>query len=187
MAALGLALLATTPSRAQTANWTGANSTDWFDFINNWAFGFPTAGTDVFIDTVNPNPTVVDSHVPGAEALKVRVGVSSTGMLTIQNGGTANFILSIIGDQSGSTGTVTVDGNGSTWSSIFFEVGLSGTGTLTIRNGAVVDGSDGIIGGDPGSTGTVTVDGAGSSWTLDFAFLVGVEGTGTLTIRNGAR
>jgi hypothetical protein len=88
-------------SRAQTANWTGANSTDWFDFINNWAFAFPTNADEVVIDTVNPDPTVVDSHVPGAEALNVSVGVSSTGMLTIQNGGTANFFLtSIIGDQS---------------------------------------------------------------------------------------
>jgi hypothetical protein len=114
MAALGLALLATTPSRAQTTNWTGVNSTDWFD-SNNWSFGVPNGGTDVFIDTVNPNPTVVDSHVPGAEAVIVRVGDSGTGKLTIQNGGTLNNFISYIGLAPGSTGTATVDGMGSSW------------------------------------------------------------------------
>ena len=40
---------------------------------------------------------------------------NSTGMLTITNGGTVENQYGYIGYSAGSTGTVTVDGTGSTW------------------------------------------------------------------------
>ena len=52
-----------------------------------------------------------------------------------------------IGADPGSTGAVTVDGAGSTWTnSGDLYVGNSGTGTLTIRNGGTVSNGFGFIG-----------------------------------------
>ena len=94
--------------------------------------------------------------------------------------------LGYIGFDAGSTGTVTVDGTGSSWTnSSLLYAGYSGTGTLTIQNGGAVSNTIGYIGVNSGSTGTVTVDGAGSSWTNTGTLYVGNSGTGTLTIQNG--
>ena len=71
-----------------------------------------------------------------------------------------------IGCTSGSTGTVTVDGTGSTWTnSGDLYVGYYGNGTLNITGGGAVSNTNGYIGYNSGSTGTVTVDGTGSKWT----------------------
>ncbi len=75
-----------------------------------------------------------------------------------------------IGYNAGSSGLVTVNGTGSTWtngSSLY--VGDYGTGNLSITNGGSVTNSSfysvNFIGYNSGSSGTVTVDGAGSTWT----------------------
>ena len=180
--ALGAVLAAATPSRAAEF-WTGAASTDWFS-AGNWSAGVPTNSTSTRIDTVTPNATVVGAA--GAQATGLRVGVSGTGALTIQNGGTVNNTLGIIGDQAGSAGTATVGGAGSTWTnSSDFYVGASGSGTLTIRNGAAVSNVNGFVAAYSGSTGAVTVDGAGSTWTNSGDLNVGASGSGTLTVSSG--
>ncbi|MCP3470142.1 autotransporter domain-containing protein [Bradyrhizobium sp. CCGUVB1N3] len=184
LVAFGLLAATTTPSRADDA-WTGTTSTDWFT-ASNWSTGaVPTSGDTAVLDTVTPNATVVGAA--GAQPFALIVGFSGTGALTIQNGGTvSNNGTGAIGLAFGSTGTVTVDGAGSSWAhsgNLF--VGDSGTGTLTIRNGGAVSSGTGAIGFASGSTGTVTVDGAGSSWANSANLYVGYQGTGTLTIRNG--
>ncbi|UFS78561.1 autotransporter domain-containing protein [Tardiphaga sp. 37S4] len=115
------------------------------------------------------------------------LGFRGTGTLTIQNGGAvSNAGFGYLGFTAGSTGTATVDGAGSSWtSSSVLILGDSGTGTLTIRNGGTVSNVAGYLGSLAGSTGTVTVDGAGSSWTNSSDLNVGNSGTGTLTIQNG--
>src|SRR5256885_801026 len=134
---LGLVLTMTPSSAAEF--WTGAVSTDWFD-AGNWTVAVPTNTDSTRIDTVTPNATVIGTA--GALATGLRVGVATTGALTIQNGGTVNNTLGIIADSAGSTGTATVDGAGSTWTnSSYLRVGNSGTGTLTIRNGGGVSAS----------------------------------------------
>ncbi|MBR0844244.1 autotransporter domain-containing protein [Bradyrhizobium liaoningense] len=125
-----------------------------------------------------------------ANHIALYVGESGTGTLTVQNGGTvSNLADAYIGMNSGATGTVTVDGAGSSWTdgaNLF--VGQSGTGTLTISNGGTVsNGADGHIGANSGATGTVTVAGAGSSWTDAGTLSVGEAGTGTLTIASGGK
>ncbi|MBO4227924.1 autotransporter domain-containing protein [Bradyrhizobium neotropicale] len=124
---------------------------------------------------------------------ELNVGSSGTGTLNIQNGGTvtsnpgATRGLASIGFSSGSSGAVTVDGAGSSWTNggLLF-VGNVGTGTLTIQNGGTVSSLvGGGLGYAAGSNGTATVTGAGSSWTNSFALFVGYGGTGTLTIQNG--
>src|SRR5205085_1083958 len=93
-----------------------------------------------------------------------------------------------IGNASGATGTVTVDGMGSTWTnSQDLEVGAhGGNGSLAITNGGAVSDTDSEIGHDAGSTGHVTVDGAGSTWTNSSDLNVGYNGVGTMRVTNGA-
>ncbi|MEO8317881.1 MAG: autotransporter domain-containing protein [Bradyrhizobium sp.] len=179
---LGAICATATPSRA-VEFWSGAASTDWFDAAN-WLAAVPTNSTSTRIDTVTPNATVIGAA--GALSTGLRVGVSGTGTLTIQNGGTVNNTLGIIGDQAGSTGTATVNGAGSRWTnSSDFYVGSGGSGTLTIQNGGAVSNVHGFVGNFSGATGVATVDGAGSTWTNSGDLQVGIYSNGTLIIRNG--
>ena len=106
--------------------------------------------------------------------------------MTISNGGEVSSDSGNIGNGTPGTGTVTVDGTGSTWTNTGdLIVGNNGTGELTIQNGGVVSNTDGLIGNNSGSTGKVTVDGAGSSWTYGGSLIVGNSGDGELVISNG--
>jgi len=104
------------------------------------------------------------------------VGCSGAGTLNITNGGNVgnvssnDFSYGYIGYNSGSTGTVAVDGSNSTWSNADgLDVGYSGAGTLNITNGGTVSNAYGwgytYIGHNSGSTGAVTVSGTGTTWT----------------------
>jgi len=68
------------------------------------------------------------------------VGNYGSGILNILNGGTVSTkYRGSIGDGAGSTGMVTVDGTGSTWTNGgTLSVGNSGSGTLNITNGGIV-------------------------------------------------
>jgi T5SS/PEP-CTERM-associated repeat protein len=115
------------------------------------------------------------------------VGGDGNGTLNITGGAMVSIASTgYIGVDSGSTGLVTVDGVGSTWTSNFLiSVGNSGDGTLRITNGATVSTtSNGVLGYYGGSTGLVTIDGGGSSWNSNF-LSVGNGGRGTLTITGG--
>ena len=122
---------------------------------------------------------------------RVCIGYSGSGTLNIINGASVSWTsasggFGSLGDQSGSTGKVTVDGAGSTWISGPLYIG-GGAGTLTISNGGSVSSSDMILGSGSGSTGTAVVDGPGSNWTISGSsmLLVGVSGSGTLKITHG--
>ncbi len=123
-----------------------------------------------------------------ATALQVAVGLSGTGALVIEAGGTLTDSGGFIGDLPGSRGTASVAGAGSTWTSADLQVGAAGTGTLVIGNGGRVNSSSGgSVGLSAGSTGTVTVTGPGSTWNNGpgGGLNIGSFGTGTLTIANG--
>jgi T5SS/PEP-CTERM-associated repeat protein/YVTN family beta-propeller protein len=115
-----------------------------------------------------------------------------TGTLTITNGGSVSDQFGYLGYfpefPGHSTGTVTVDGTGSTWTNgADLSVGRSGTGVLNITNGGVVTNGTGYLGYDFASDGTATVDGTGSVWTSGGFFYVGQNGNGILHIANGGR
>jgi outer membrane autotransporter protein len=180
---VGLAA-ASLPAAAQSTDWTGAASSNWFD-ASNWTNGVPVAGGGpVAVDATAPNAPVLNA--PGGVADDIAVGVGAVGALTITGGGTLGSGDGYVGYTLGSHGTVTVTGPGSNWSnSEALYVGHFGTGTLTIEGGGTVSSVYGYVGAIPGSEGTVTVTGAGSSWTSGILF-VGSGGTGTLTIADGA-
>ena len=92
---------------------------------------------------------------------------------------------SCVGYQPTSTGVLSVDGAGSSWTSRYsFSVGYKGNGTLQITNGGSVTAGP-YIGFNSGSTGVVTVSGTGSTWAPGGALYVGYSGGGTLNLANG--
>ena len=132
-----LALAATSlPAAAQSTDWTGAASSNWFD-ASNWTNGVPAAGGGpAAVDATAPNAPVVNA--PGAAADVIAVGVGAVGALTI-TGGTLSSVDGYVGYILGSHGTVTVTGPGSNWSnSQILYVGYFGTATLTIEGGGTV-------------------------------------------------
>jgi outer membrane autotransporter protein len=188
-ALVAISTLSATPSQAQTTNWLGGTSTDWYT-AGNWDNGVPAAGVNANLDNVTPNPTLVNA--PGAAAGVVSVGIVGTGQLTIANGGTLNDGGGRIGDQTGSQGTVIVTGAGSTWINSLtgplagtLVVGANGAGTLTIADGGEVRNVAGTIALHAGSEGTVTVIGHNSTWISTGELRVGDSGTATLTVANG--
>jgi T5SS/PEP-CTERM-associated repeat protein len=104
------------------------------------------------------------------------VGGSNQGRLTIENGGTVSNAAGQVG-----TGTVIVDGAGSTWtnSGNLLLGGSFNSGTLTIQNGgSVSNASVSII----GSSSSATIDGVGSTWTNSSSLILNGS---TLNITNG--
>ena len=114
-------------------------------------------------------------------------GYDGVGTMSIFDGRIVESIGGHIGYKPGSTGVVTVDGAGSTWtSSTNHYVGYHGSGALSITNeGTVSNNYNGWIGRYAGSTGAVTVRGSGSKWTNTGGLVVGSGGSGTLHIIAG--
>jgi T5SS/PEP-CTERM-associated repeat protein len=111
----------------------------------------------------------------------------TTGTLTVRNQATVTGNILFIGENSGATGTVTVDGDGTTMTfGNFITVGDTGVGNMGITNKAVVTSVYGFIGGGFGSDGILTVNGAGSEWHVSSLFSIGTFfGTATVNVQNG--
>lgn len=103
----------------------------------------------------------------------------------------------IIGDQAGSSGTVNVSGEGSTWThnEDIIQVGKYGSGVLNISNGGYVESGYLSIGNYDGSTGTVNISGSQSALNVHTNIYVGRYGAasgngeggeGVLNITDGA-
>ncbi|KKY05582.1 hypothetical protein RM64_23875 [Xanthomonas phaseoli pv. phaseoli] len=134
--------------------------------------------------------------VTGANSLlhgfhELYVGVEGEGQTSIEDGASATFDGSVhVGQQAGSTGTLTVTGANSLLSSpnhYGLYVGDAGTGELSVNDGAsaAVHGSV-TLGHLAGSTGTLTVTGANSLLHGFHQLYVGVEGEGQTSIEDGA-
>jgi T5SS/PEP-CTERM-associated repeat protein len=198
------------PAFAQTTVWTDATG-DWFTPAN-WSAGVPDSSTTAQIN----NGGTAQIMASGAAANDVDLGVaagdvgtlsisgggtlgpmnvgeSGTGTLNITAGGIVQDSEATVGADSGSTGTVLVDGVGTTWTldgTITIGENANATGTLTISNGATVisgiNGSGSVIGHDPTSSGTVNVTGKGSTWTNKASLtLSDAGGVGVLSITAG--
>ena len=163
LAAIALFAASTVSTHAQTRNWTGAVSSNWF-LSGNWDSTFPRQTDDGIINTVTSNSTEISQ--PGRSSQNLTIGANGTGMLTILAGGTLVDQFGTIGNLPGGVGTVIVTGLGSSWTNVNdVVVGGQGTGTLTIQDHGTVRSDGGSVGLDAGSTGTVTVTGPGSTWT----------------------
>lgn len=116
------------------------------------------------------------------------VGEYGTGTLDLLNGGALTAGDSVlVGNQTGSNGTMIVDASALTIDGGKLTAGDYGIGTLEIRNGATVSSSQGRVAYHDGSNGTAIV--SDSTWTNTGDFIVGAVGTctGILTIENGGQ
>jgi T5SS/PEP-CTERM-associated repeat protein/autotransporter-associated beta strand protein len=154
-------------------------------------------GTDGTLSVTGASTNV---SLTGGSMAQTRVGDGGNGTLVVADGATLSNGDTSIGYNAGSTGSVTVDGAGSTWGVTggttyvpsMLKVADNGTGTLVISNGGTVTSPGGEIAKNSGSVGTVTVTGSGSSWTIGNGTIyagslnVGEDGNGSLTVSAGA-
>ena len=116
------------------------------------------------------------------------IGQGTTGNFTIDSGGAADTTLATIGGDYNRSGTATVTGVGSTWTSDTLDVGGNSNGTLNILSGGLVhtiDVTDVYVGAASGKTGTVNVSGIASKWDHEGSFIIGHGGNGVLNISAG--
>jgi len=124
----------------------------------------------------------------------VGVGRLGQGTLNIRNEGKIISREGYIGQLAGSTGTVTVDGKGTSWTipldynGDFWIGNMGGAGTLTVSNGATVSTTSDIYTAVSGSnvSALVQVDGMGSTLNADALCYLGMSGTSTVHVTNGA-
>jgi T5SS/PEP-CTERM-associated repeat protein len=120
------------------------------------------------------------------DSSELYVGGSGSGALEITGGAAANSDVAFVGVYDTSSGSVVVDGAGSTWANGgAITVGQFGAATLEITDGGTVTSQSCVIGVGGSASGAVVVDGTGSKWTNTGELRVGGSGAGTLTIRNG--
>lgn len=121
------------------------------------------------------------------------VGHQGVGTLDILDSGVVVDTRGYVGHDAGSTGTVTVSGQGSWWNNLGdVVIGQFGRGTLDVLAGGLVSSETGYIGASGGSVGVVTVsgdDGLGnaSTWTHQYDLYVGDAGSGTLNVTQGGQ
>ncbi|MEN3931263.1 autotransporter outer membrane beta-barrel domain-containing protein [Microvirga sp. W0021] len=146
-----------------------------------------SAGSD---GTVN-----IGSSVSGATSTWQNTGElivadadTSKGIINISSGGHLESVTAIIGVQSGSDGTVNVDGANALWTlSDKLTVADAGTGTVNVRSGGQTTHIDAVIGAQVGAQGTVNVDGSGSLWATMNDLVVADAGQGELNITNAGQ
>jgi autotransporter family porin len=181
--ASGLSVMAIPALAVPDFYWNTATG-DWFTDVNWSSTLVPTSSDSTFID--NGGTAQVTSGT--AEANYLYIGNFNTGTLAISGGGTLSDSEGYIGFDPGSTGSVTVDGNGSSWinsGAVYAGVYSNSNGSLAITDGGTVSNVNGHLGYSASSIGSATVDGSGSSWTNTGEFNVGRQGDGTLIISNG--
>lgn len=180
---LSLAFISAAEAPAQTASWTGSQSTSWFSGGNWSPANVPGAGANVLLD---PNPFTLTEINGGqtAELGAIQVGVNRLGDLSVFNGGQLrNSGVAMLGSNAEGFGFVDVTGSGSSWQiGLGLVVAERGSGSVRISDFGLVNNQQGRIGNLAGSIGSVDViDG---TW-INTNLFVGYQGRGTLDIRSG--
>ncbi|GAA5077235.1 autotransporter outer membrane beta-barrel domain-containing protein [Lysobacter panacisoli] len=113
-----------------------------------------------------------------------RIGVSGTGTLDVQRGGVVETIGSVnVGLNAGSSGTATIDGAGSTWTSAGqTTIGNSGTGFVTVDHDATMQASRVVLGNNAGSVGSLGLLNGG---TLTTGQVAAGAGTASFAMDDG--
>ncbi|WP_321940131.1 autotransporter outer membrane beta-barrel domain-containing protein [Paraburkholderia sp. J8-2] len=146
--------------------------------------------------TLHIDGNTTETAASGTTAFGTVVAGFNSGTVGGVPGGTfivpagANVVLSglHIGQSTGSTGLVTVNGGTITTTNpqSQYYIGFNGSGTLTVSDGGtVVSNSQSYVGYNPGSSGILTVDGHGSSYTNTGFFVVGNGGPAQLNVTHG--
>ncbi len=123
---------------------------------------------------------LIHNNAPG-----IYIGRYGAGVLNLSSGGSVSATASYLGRYAGSTGSVVVDGQGTTYTSNGCIIGYEGNGALAITNGGVANTTAPVsLGHASTSTGDAVVDGLGSTWNLGNSFIVGIDGKATLKVIN---
>lgn len=183
LTATALSAIGASPALAQTANWGGGVSADWF-LAGNWLAGTQPDNTR---DVVINGATAAEIDGGGAAyAGNLRIGEGAEGTLSITEGSLQAYHTNI--GMDGGTGKLSVVGPSSSFDSMTtLSLGMDGNGELEILEGGTVTSNQGLIGDSAGSEGIVTIDGAGSNWStrIPMGMFIGYGGKGTLTVQNG--
>ncbi|MDB5430810.1 MAG: outer rane autotransporter barrel domain protein [Caulobacter sp.] len=117
-------------------------------------------------------------------ASSVEVGEIGAGFLAIGSGGHLTNGAGYVGDVSGSSGVVQVDGVGSVWTNTsFLQVGKNGAGSLTVNNGGVVTSTTGSLGG--GALSTLALSNGGK-WQMSGTFTAASQGQADISVHTGS-
>ena len=172
-------------------NWTGNESDDWFDAAN-WSGAVPTSATNsVRINTVNPNPAVIEGAAAETGS-SFSVGHTSRGELRILNGGSlVSGTSAAIGSQSAGDGRVLIGGGGSIWQVQSISIGSFGAAEVEIEDGGRMH----VLGSGVTSFGqsnvnasaSITISGPESRLDIEGRFWLGHLGSGAMTITDGAQ
>lgn len=116
------------------------------------------------------------------------IGSSSDGSLSLSSGSVVEIHQITVGQSSGVTGTVIVEGSGS-----YLDIqqnlylGYDGTGNLTVQNGGKVttQANETQLGSNATGSGTALVTGEDSYLSSHDDLLIGYRGTGTLRVEDG--
>ncbi|HBO42410.1 MAG TPA: hypothetical protein DD670_00410, partial [Planctomycetaceae bacterium] len=145
-----------------------------------------TIQTFAITGPMDQNVTVNLNMSNPADVGDLGAGYLTTGSITIRDGMNVNSITGQLGYHSGSSGSATITGANSKWTtSEEFYVGNSGNGTLTVGNGGTLESYYAVIGDEDGSSGTATITGGGSTWTNVRDITIGVYGSGVLNVFDG--
>ncbi|MBN1514366.1 MAG: hypothetical protein JXB13_20290, partial [Phycisphaerae bacterium] len=119
----------------------------------------------------------------------VYAGHKGTGEIRITGGGTLTSSTGLeVGDRTGSSGRLVVDGTNSTLAlGGNITVGDGGTGELLVRNGATVNAGPYAYIGNAGGAGTITVDGGNLSSTRVRLGNNATSLPGTMRVTNGGK
>jgi T5SS/PEP-CTERM-associated repeat protein len=113
---------------------------------------------------------------------RLTIGGGVSGALNVTSGGDVVADAdSYVGPIGGSSGVVTVDGAGSTWSVAgFLYLRNEGDAQLNISNGGQVTSGNAYIGDVPGTSAGASINGGGSKFTTTFSLSV----SGTMNVEN---
>ncbi|MCA9232296.1 MAG: hypothetical protein KDA57_16735, partial [Planctomycetales bacterium] len=126
------------------------------------------------------------------------VGYRGAGTLAIADGVvvSAPNSIGLLGFAPNATGSATISGPGTQWSTLYLNVGLFGNGLLRVEEGGeVIQGYESYVGAreigwgdlfpDAKPAGEVIITGPGSKWTSEDNVFIGDNGRGTLRVEDG--
>jgi len=120
----------------------------------------------------------------------LNIGQSGTGVVTVSNGGVANFLSGTgqvnLALNAGSSGSLTVTGNDSRFEAGQLFVGLLSNATVSATAGGVVKATQLRLGTAAAGTGTANISGVGSEIEASTHAMIGVSGRGILNLSDNA-
>jgi len=154
---------------------------------------FVVGNTETGTLNIEDNATVTSGDVMYVGLLGGSTGnvnVSGGAVVTTNFTGTYGNTSAVLAVDAGSTGNLTVSGEGSKFiANGAMVIGYGGDGYAAVTDGGAIEVTSSIfrVGRNEGSTGLLVIDGQGSSVTADSATLyIGYGGVGEVDVTNGA-